>query len=53
MLSCAMPVKGDGRPDLVALSPGPRIVKADKTGTSINEAPVYRFTLQVAGPQGP
>ena len=30
-----------------------RIVNAQPTGTRINGVPVYRFTLQVAGPQGP
>jgi hypothetical protein len=30
-----------------------RIASAQPTGTSINDVPVYRFSLQVAGPQGP
>ena len=30
-----------------------RIVNAERTGTLINDVPVYRFILHVAGPQGP
>jgi hypothetical protein len=30
-----------------------RIVGAERTGTEINDVPVYRFVLQVAGPHGP
>ena len=30
-----------------------RIVNAQMTGTRINDVPVYRFMLQVAGPHGP
>lgn len=30
-----------------------RIVNVDRTGTEINDVPLYRFILQVAGPQGP
>jgi hypothetical protein len=30
-----------------------RIVDAQTTGTEINDQPVMRFALQVAGPQGP
>lgn len=30
-----------------------RVVDAQPTGTLINKVPVYRFTLQVSGPQGP
>ncbi len=30
-----------------------RVVDAQRTGTSVNEVPVYRFVLQVAGPRGP
>jgi hypothetical protein len=30
-----------------------RIVDAQTTGTTINDVPVFRFVLQVAGPQGP
>ena len=30
-----------------------RIVNAELTGTRINNVPVLRFVLQVAGPRGP
>jgi hypothetical protein len=30
-----------------------RVVGAEMTGTRINDVPVYRFVLQVEGPQGP
>ena len=30
-----------------------RIVGADRTGTEINDVPLYRLSLQVAGPHGP
>lgn len=30
-----------------------RIVNAERTGTEINDVPVYRFVLEVAGPRGP
>lgn len=30
-----------------------RIINAQPTGTRINSVPVYRFALQMAGPQGP
>ena len=30
-----------------------RIVNAERTGTMINDVPVYRFILQVQGPHGP
>ena len=30
-----------------------RIVNAQPTGTMINDVPIFRFMLQVAGPQGP
>ena len=30
-----------------------RIVNAERTGTDINDVPVYRFIVQVAGPHGP
>jgi hypothetical protein len=30
-----------------------RVVDAQRTGTLINDVPVYRFILQVNGPQGP
>ena len=35
------------------LSLAARIVNAERTGTMINDVPVYRFILQVAGPNGP
>ena len=30
-----------------------RVVNAQPTGTTINDVPIYRFALQVNGPQGP
>lgn len=38
---------------LNGLSLPARVVGAEMTGTRVNEVPVYRFVLQVAGPQGP
>ncbi len=35
------------------LSLSARVVNAQRTGTQINDVPVYRFVLQVAGPAGP
>jgi hypothetical protein len=35
------------------LSLSARIVNAERTGTMINNVPVYRFMLQVQGPHGP
>ncbi len=30
-----------------------RVVNAQRTGTTVNDVPLYRFALQVAGPRGP
>lgn len=38
---------------LHGLSLGARIVNATMTGTRINDVPIFRFMLHVAGPQGP
>lgn len=38
---------------LHGLSLTARVVGASRTGTEINDVPVMRFQLQVAGPQGP
>ncbi len=38
---------------LHGLSLSARVVGANRTGTEINDVPVMRFQLQVAGPQGP
>lgn len=38
---------------LYGLSLGARVVGASRTGTKINNVPLMRFQLQVAGPQGP